>query len=127
MAIIFLDYLYWHYAVAPFAILQIMRNYSIANWHRFLIIRHLETLFAPWHRQNPSDFGKRERNFSDKILDSMADLYIRLIAACIRLFIIFGGLLTQLLVFITFMVLYVIWLAWPVISIYMIIKGFKMI
>lgn len=127
MATIFLEYFYWHYAVAPFEILRIMKNYLIAVWHRFLVVRHFETLFSPWHRQNPSDFGRRERNLGDKILDAIADLYIRLIAACIRLTIIVGGLLTELLALVVFILLFIVWLGWPMIAIYLIIKGVNMI
>ena len=127
MTTVFLEYFYWHYAVAPFEILRIMNNYMIARWHQFLIVQHLKTLFAPWHRQNPSDFGKREKTFSDKILDSLADLYIRLIAACIRLLIIFMGLFVELLTLIGFLVLFIVWLAWPAISIYLIITGLNLV
>lgn len=123
MAKIFLDYFYWHYTIAPFEILRIMNNYLIARWHQFLIVQHFRTLFAPWHRQNPSDFGKRDRTFTDKILDGVADLYIRLIAAGIRSTIILGGLIVELLTVVSFLVLFVVWLGWPVISIYFIVKG----
>jgi len=98
-----------------------------ARWHQFLIGKHFRTLFAPWHRQNPSDFGTREQNFGDKIIDSLADVYIRLIAAVIRLMIIFTGLLVELLTMIIFLVLFVVWLAWPMIAIYSIVKGLSML
>ena len=127
MVTIFLEYFYWHFTVAPFEILQIMRNYLKANWHRFLIVQHFRTLFAPWHRQNPSDLGKREKTFSDKMLDSLADLYIRLIAAGIRLIIITAGFLMEFLILIAFLLLFIIWLAWPVIAIYSIVRGLSML
>ncbi|MDP3792916.1 MAG: hypothetical protein Q8Q89_04290 [bacterium] len=127
MVTIFIEYIYWHYAVAPFEILQIMQNYLKANWHRFLIVQHFRTLFAPWHRQNPSDLGKREKTFGDKILDSLADLYIRLIAAGIRLIIITAGFLMEFLILIAFLLLFIIWLAWPVIAIYSIVRGLSML
>lgn len=123
MISIFLEYFYWHYTVAPFEILQIMRNYLKANWHRFLIVQHLNTLFSPWHRQNPSDFGPKEMTFVDRIMNVITDAYIRLIAAGIRLIIIFIGLFVELLTLVGFILLWVIWLAWPVIAIYSIIWG----
>lgn len=104
-----------------------MQNYLRANWHRFLIVQHFRTLFAPWHRQNPSDLGKREKTFGDKIMDSLADLYIRLIAAGIRLIIITAGFVIEFLILVFFLLLFVIWLAWPVISIYMIISGLNLV
>lgn len=123
MGTIFLEYFYWHFTIAPFEILRIMRNYLIANWHRFLIVQHFKTLFAPWHRQNPSDFGKKEKTFSDKIFDTITDFYIRLIAASIRMAIIITGLIVNSLTLIIFMLLFVAWLAWPAVSIYLIVKG----
>lgn len=127
MIIIFLEYFYWHFTIAPFEILKIMNNYQIAFWHKFLIVQHFRTLFSPWHRQNPSEFGTRARTFVDKILDVLVDVYIRLIAACIRLVIILTGLVAQVLIFLGFIVLFVLWLGWPVISIYLIIKGLNLV
>lgn len=124
---IFLEYLYWHYAVAPFEILKIMQNYLKAARHQFLLVQHFKTLFSPWHRQNPSDFGTRERTFGDKIMDSLADLYIRLIAACIRMTIIIAGLLWQLVLLSAFLTLFVVWLAWPAIGIFLISRGLGLI
>lgn len=127
MLTIFLEYFYWHYTIAPFEILRIMQNYLKANWHRFLIVQHLKTLFAPWHRQNPSDFGAKSKTFGDKIMDRVVDLYIRLIAAFIRLTIIAMGLIMQALIGVSFIILFVIWLGWPVVSIYFILKGLIMV
>lgn len=127
MVTIFLEYFYWHFAIAPFEILKMMKNYMKAARHQFLITQHLRTLFAPWHRQNPSDFGKKNRTLGDKILDSLVDFYIRLIAAGVRLTIIIMGLLWQLALFILFILLFVFWLSWPVIAVYMIINGLHII
>ena len=127
MITIFLEYFYWHYTVAPREILKIMNNYMVAQWHQFLIAQHFKTLFAPWHRQNPSDLGSRDRKFTDKIMDSITDIYIRLIAACIRLTIIFMGLVVELMTLAVFLVLFVVWLAWPAVAVYMISKGLNLI
>lgn len=123
MGAIFLEYFYWHYSIAPFEILRIMGDYLKGARHQFLIVRHLRTLFAPWHRQNPSDFGRQDKTFTDKILDAMADIYIRLIAAGVRIFIITIGLAWQLVLFIFFVLLFVIWLAWPLLAGYLVING----
>lgn len=125
MASIFLEYFYWHYTIAPFEILRIMKNYLKASRHQFLLVQHFKTLFAPWHRQNPSDFGPKNKAFTDKILDSLVDIYIRLIAACIRLVIIIAGLLWQAVLFVFFILLFVAWLAWPAIAIYSVAKGLR--
>lgn len=127
MVTIFLEYFYWHYTIAPFEILKIMNNYLKAARHQFLITQHLRTLFAPWHRQNPSDFGKKSRTYTDSILDFLADIYIRLIAAGIRLVIIFCGFIWQILLFIFFILLFIFWLSWPAIAVYFISSGLNII
>jgi len=98
-----------------------------ASWHRFLIAKHFQTLFAPWHRQNPSDFGKRDRTYGDKILDVIVDLYIRLIAAGIRLIIIFSGMVWQLVLLLFFMLALIVWIAWPAVSVFSIIYGIELL
>lgn len=123
MAVLFLEYFYWHFTIAPFEILKIMNNYLRASRHQFLLKQHLATLFAPWHRQNPSDFGPKSKPFTDKALDLVADIYIRLIAACIRLLIILAGLIWQLVILIGFIFLFVVWLGWPVVAIFFITRG----
>jgi len=127
MAGIFLGYFYWHYTIAPFEILRIMQNYLISNWHKFLIVQHFRTLFAPWHRQNPSDIGPRSKTFTDKILDVITDFYIRLIAAAIRLVIIGSGLIVELLTIVLFLIIFIAWLAWPAICVYSISSGLNSI
>src|SRR3989344_8651964 len=127
MVTIFLEYFYWHYAIAPFEILKIMGNYLKAARHQFLMTQHVRTLFSPWHRQNPSDFGTKDRTFTDRIMDPIADLYIRLIAAIVRLSIILTGLIWQLFLLVAFLILFVIWLAWPAIAIYSISKGLNIV
>ena len=127
MITVFLEYFYWHYTIAPFEILKIMQNYLTAARHQFLMTQHLRTLFSSWHRQNPSDFGTKDRTFTDKIFDSIADLYIRLIAAAIRSSIILMGLLWQFVLLISFLILFIFWLAWPVIIAYSISKGLNII
>lgn len=127
MISIFLEYFYWHFTVAPFEILKIMNNYLVSIWHQFLIVQHFKTLFSPWHRQNPSDIGPKSETFTDKIMNVVTDIYIRLIAACIRLTIILIGLFVELLAIIGFLLLFVVWLAWPAIAIYLIIKGINLV
>ncbi|OGN08673.1 MAG: hypothetical protein A3J46_01690 [Candidatus Yanofskybacteria bacterium RIFCSPHIGHO2_02_FULL_41_11] len=127
MARIFVEYFYWHFAVAPFEILRIMENYMNAYWHRFLVIQHLKTLFAPWHRQNPSDLGTKKKTSADKIIDRVIDLYIRLVAAGIRLLIIIVGLLWQIILLALFILLFTIWVSWPIVGVYLISIGLVII
>ena len=127
MATIFLEYFYWHYVIAPVEILKIMSNYIGAARHQFLMTQHLRTLFASWHRQNPSDFGRKNPTFVYRILDVLVSLCIRLLAACIRSAIIILGLVWQFTLLIFFIFIFVVWVSWPVISILSISKGINLI
>ncbi|PJE50415.1 MAG: hypothetical protein COV29_04580 [Candidatus Yanofskybacteria bacterium CG10_big_fil_rev_8_21_14_0_10_36_16] len=119
---IFIDYIIWHYTVAPSAIWEIMGNYIKGAWHRFLITRHLQTLFAPWHKRQPSDLAKKG-DATAKVLDLMADFYIRILAAGARLLIVFFGFLFQAIIFIGFILFFVLWVLWPIVAIYFVIRG----
>ena len=121
-----IDYLYWHYSFAPISILGLFRNYMVGTWHKFLIATHFKTLLAPWHRAKPSEFGTTT-TIGGKILNIIADFYIRIIAAIIRLIIILLGLFVELIVIIAFVALFIAWLLWPVIFIWSVSKGLSLI
>lgn len=123
---IFVDYILWHYITAPREILVLLKNYSIAVWHKFLIAQHARTLFAPWH-QLSARYMFPAQNPSDRIANFLVDIYIRLIAAGIRLTIIVIGLVAQVLVLVFFVGLFVAWLLWPVLFITTITRGFTLI
>lgn len=120
------DYIYWHYAVAPMSILGLLRNYLTGAWHRFLVSTHFKTLFAPWHRANPSDVGAAH-SLDDRVLNSIVDFYIRIIAAIVRLVIILTGLIFEVILMFAFMALFIVWLLWPVVLIVLILRGFALI
>lgn len=123
---IFVDYVVWHYTVAPGAILGLLHNYLVGTWHRFLISTHFKTLLAPWHRTRPSDFGKAQ-GFGDKIMNGVVDLYVRILAAIVRLVIILIGLIVEVVIIAAFIALLVIWLLWPVIFIWALSLGLPLI
>ncbi|MBI2669805.1 MAG: hypothetical protein HYX20_01500 [Candidatus Yanofskybacteria bacterium] len=123
---IVIDYLYWHYVIAPMGILGLLKNYLIGTWHMFLIATHFRTLLAPWHRARPSEFGK-SKTFGDKILNTIIDFYIRIIAAIIRLIVILIGLIAELAVVAVFITLLIVWLLWPVILLSLFRKGLWLI
>jgi len=116
------DYILWHYTVAPGSILEILHNYLIGTWYRFLIRRHLHTLFAPWHRMSPSSLGG-SASIGNRMGDWITDIYLRLLAALIRLSIIVAGLLVELITILCFTALLILWLLWPLILIFSIFKS----
>ena len=121
-----IEYIYWHYGIAPAGILELLKNYLIGTWHRFLIGTHFKTLLSPWHRARPSDTGTAQ-NFGDKILNGIVDFYITIAAAVIRLLIILIGLAAEVIIIIVFLVLFIGWLLWPVIFIWSVNKGLAMV
>jgi len=126
MVMLITEYFIWHYSIAPPAIWVIFGNYAKATWHRFLIGRHFKTLLAPWHRRQPSDMGERN-GIGSKMLDAISDFYIRILAAFIRLTLIILGLIFIALVFVIFASLFFIWILWPLIAGYFVIKGIALV
>ncbi|MFH1769528.1 MAG: hypothetical protein ABH833_02580 [Parcubacteria group bacterium] len=111
---VLVKYLIWHYSIAPRNIVAIMLNYVVGTWHNFLIVRHLRTLFAPWHRTKPEEILK-PKTLGDKMGNFVVDIFIRLIAAVLRLGIVLTGLIYEILIIAVFIVFLVVWLAWPAI------------
>ena len=60
-------------------------------------------------------------------MDFIADIYIRLIAATIRLSVIIAGLVTQLFIALGFTALFLVWIIWPVLAIYLIFRGLSLV
>lgn len=123
MALVFIDYILWHFTVAPENILRILSSYIKATHQRFLITTHLRTLFSPWHRSDPSKVGKKPSDPFEIVLSFLADVYIRILAAVVRLAVIIVGLFWEGMLFIGFMLLFVAWLLWPVISLFLLYRG----
>lgn len=119
---LFIDYLWWHYTVAPKDIIHILGNYFVGFWQKFYIIQHAKTLFSPWHRLLPKYVFPSD-NFSDKVTNFITDLFIRCIAAIIRLVIIAAGLAAEVAAIILFLSFLVAWLLWPALSLYFIGRG----
>ena len=121
-----LNYIYWHYIVAPREILKLLKNYLIGSWHKFFISQHLRTLISPWHRLRAADVIKSEK-IADKLGNIVIDVYTRFLAALIRLTIIIAGLAAEIIVIAFFTALFIGWLLWPAIFIALIIKGWSLI
>jgi len=123
---IVMDYIIWHFSVALFEIGKIMRNFLVSTWHRFLIVRHLRTLFSPWHRLQPSQVG-RTKGIGDRIANIIMDIYIRILASIVRIIIVLFGLLAEIIIFVAFVFLFVFWVMWPYLFVRYIIDGLLLI
>lgn len=123
---VFVYYLTWHYIIAPREILVLLKNFSIATWHKFLILQHLRTLFSPWHRFVSKElFGAQ--NFSDKVGNIIFDIFTRFIAAFIRLSVILMGLAVQIIVATFFTVLFIAWIFWPLVVVAFLGRGVTLV
>jgi hypothetical protein len=121
-----LDYFWWHYVVATVNILRIFRNYFVAAGNKFLIWQHARTLFSPWHRMQ-AKYMFPAQGFSDRIGNFFFEIFIRFVAAFLRLVIIIFGLLTQAAVIIIFAIILFVWIAWPFLVVIYVGKGLGLI
>lgn len=127
VAIVF-NYVIWHFSTAIKDLGKLMTNYIVAVWQRFLITQHFKTLFAPWHRRQPSDVHNKVSIQPDNsFLNFVADLYIRILAAFARATVIFVGLIVELVVIYVFFVIIVVWVTWPLLVIRLVSKGITLI
>ena len=121
---ILIQYVFWYYLVAPGSIVKIARNYIVSTWHRFYIVNHLKTLFVPWHRLNVEVSLK---TLGEKIVlgiaNKIADLYLLLVAAVVRLLVVTIGLVAELVIFAIFSLFLIFWIAGPIIFFGLIILG----
>ena len=119
---VFLSYVRWHYTVAPIGILTVSKNFIVGMWHRFLIPRHLMTLFSPWHRALPSQLPHK-LNIGERVMYFIMDVFIRILGACIRMSVIVLGLLMELFLILGGVVSVVLWIIWPALVVITLYQG----
>ena len=119
---VLLEYLYWHFAIAPRNIWEIAANYAWALWHRFLIPQHMSHLFSPWHRRLPSDLDK-PAGIGDRVINFITDFYIRIFAGGVRFSIVLAGLVSEIVSVFFFSLAFLVWVIWPVVLVVAVGKG----
>ncbi|MEX2145259.1 MAG: hypothetical protein WD712_02725 [Candidatus Spechtbacterales bacterium] len=120
-----ISYITWHYTTAFIKILSLARNFFKAVWHKFFIGRHMLTFLAPWHRLRAKYVFQNE-NFGDKVANVLVDVFVRFLAAGIRLTIISIGLLAEVVVLACFAFILAVWILWPVVFFLMLTKGISL-
>jgi len=122
---ILVHYVWWHYTTA---IADLVRNYlDLASWlENFFSLGHLSrNLFSPWRRlgeEYPEHFDL-EAFFTALVVNTL----MRLVGVVIRLVILLIGLVSVVLSFILFVIILGAWLAMPLILIFLIVLGFKLL
>ncbi len=112
---IFFLYLSWHFLDVPKNILVGWKNVLRFNLNYFSIPLLLRTLFSPWRRYHwtyPKGFqiGKIFEVF-------ISNLISRVLGAVLRIFLIFVGVLMEILIILTGIIIFLGWLALPVLLI----------
>jgi hypothetical protein len=120
------QYLVWHYTIAPGDILHIGHNYIASVWHRFLIPKHLATLVAPWHRMSAALLAE-DQTLSTRAANFFMEPILRSVGLIIRLAVIGAGLLTEGAVATSIALVLVVWFAWPFLTVISLITGSRLI
>ena len=122
---IIVQYLQWYYFEVAKEILRGWRNYLWFISNYFSISLLLKTLFAPWRRYRFS-YG---RGFSLKqYLSSFSfNAFSRLVGFIIRIIFIILGVISEIIIFIAGLAVFLIWLGLPIILAAGLYFGFKIL
>ncbi|MEK7478056.1 MAG: hypothetical protein AAB645_01655 [Patescibacteria group bacterium] len=122
---LFLSYWWWHYTLALF---DLVRNYfNFVGWLKnfFSLGLLVRTIFAPWRRMGEK-YGSifdAEQFFGALIVNTL----MRLVGSVIKSAIIVFGLLVIFLSVFIFLATLILWLAAPIIIIFLFIFGIGLI
>jgi hypothetical protein len=119
---IFLKWFYWD---APRNILALVRDFLAWVWQMFSIGFFLPRIFSPWHK-DVTGYG---RGF-DLAVWTQAFVFnaiSRVVGAVLRIFFIVIGLALELLVLAAGLALFAFWLALPVVIVYLVITGVRLL
>ena len=112
---IFSLWISWQFYEMPKFLLQAWNNYFMFATNYFSVPQLLKTFFAPWRRYNwryPKGFDLVE--FFNTLV---SNIFSRLLGAIMRIVLIITGILLQIFVAISGLVIFIIWLLVPFIII----------
>lgn len=117
-----LSYIEWHYTRGVRDLIQILRNIFVFVVNFFSIPTLTSSLFAPWRRLGEA----RQHNYLD--LEEIASVFIvntlmRIVGFGIRLVTISLGFVAILIFLLIAVVALVMWLAWPLIIVILLVNG----
>ena len=110
-----MNYLLWHYSLAPKFILILIGNYLFFVGHLFSLKLLLRTLFSPWRRE----IAKKEKpglNLEDVVNVISFNIISRIIGFVIRLSTLLTALFSFVLVIFLGFILFFLWLFIPILS-----------
>lgn len=122
---IIFTYFSWHFLEAPRNILAAWKNFLKFNLNYFSIPLLLRTIFSPWHKyawSYPRGF------YPGKYLEIfISNLISRILGAILRVFMIIIGILAEVFIFFSGIIMILSWLALPAFLIIGLIFGIKII
>jgi len=114
-------YVHWHYCNAFIFILEIWSGAQKATLKLFSFNDLVRSLFSPLMRIQEQHEGKFDMEEYAEIAAS--NIIMRLVGACIRLILLLVGFVAWVVVFVTGIIFYAIWITLPLIAVGSIIYG----
>ena len=115
----------WHYTFALKNIFGISTNFIWATFHFFSLSLLARSFFAPWERLNEA--YRKGMGIGDFFGTLFINLLMRLIGAFLRGLVIFGGMILAFLLILSSVMIYILWLALPLLVVYFLITGIALI
>ena len=109
--VLVVDYVVWHFFIAPLEILKAWRNvflYSVTYFSTLVLLRNL---FSPWHRSEWNysktfDIGQFIETFISNIIS-------RVLGAIVRICMIIFGIAGEICIFFAGIAVFIFWLLTP--------------
>jgi len=122
---ILIQYFLWYFFDVPKEILKGWKNFLVFNFNYFSIPLLLKTFFSHW-RQYKWGYG-RGFDFGRYLEAFFSNLISRILGAIMRIFLIFFGILTEIIIGVVGLVLFLSWLLLPVLMIAGVYFAFKIL
>jgi hypothetical protein len=122
---IFFQYIFWHFWESPKSVLIGWGNFLKFGLNYFSLPLLLKTLFSPWRRYSWS-YG---RGFDIKIYLEvfLSNLISRILGAVLRIFLIILGILFEIFIFFSGLIVFLGWLILPLLLIAGFFYGFSIL
>ncbi|MCK4354938.1 hypothetical protein KAW43_01115 [Candidatus Parcubacteria bacterium] len=125
MSNIIIQYLYWHYCAQARAILRAWKNFLAFNFNYWSVPLLLRTLFSYWHKyQEPYARGFDPKEYFETFCMNMIS---RMIGSIIRTGMIIIGIITEIIVVIAGIIIFLGWLILPIFLFSCFIYGFRIL
>jgi hypothetical protein len=117
-------YFVWWYGQTPIFICQAIINITQKIFSSFSVVLLLKTLFDPWKRDV---LAVENASLDVRFNLWLQNLVSRLVGFVVRFFTIIAGLISTAVVFIFLLAIFLVWLLMPIIIIFLIVNGIRMI